>query len=374
MPTTTTSRAPHLVTRLAPLVAVASLLVVGCETPPEGGVGDAIAQGSVTVTVQGAELAYLDLEGPTGAAMTDEPVLLVNLALRNDGSEPIAYDLAWSTTSSTQAQAALLFRDPGEEIVLSPAANIPLLQLAGSEYLGDPVTETTRVAPGETLTDVLLFQDPGDASGLLLSLPPSIFGAGVELPAYVRIPFSRPDEIPAPQPVRLGEAWSNDDVTFTVDRLEQAWIRLRQGEDDGFSQSPLLAVHFTIQNNGETNGEFIPVSANRSMDPPTLLDSNGAPIERVTFEDGTEVIDANGDVILSRRTTTIAPGESFSSMLLFRRPDDAVTGLQLALPGKRIGSTGLVRVAMDFAHSGTIEEPAELHPEPVEATPEDDDE
>lgn len=374
MPTKTLSRASTLASRIAPLVAVASLFAVGCETPPEGTVGDAIAQGSVTVTVQGAELAWIDLEGPTGAAMTDAPVLLVELALRNDGAEPVAYDLGWSTTSSTQAQAALLFRDPGEEIVLSPSANIPLLQLAGSEYLDDPVTETTRIAPGETLQDVLLFQDPGEASALLLSLPPSIFGAGVELPAYVRIPFSRPEEIPAPQPVGLGDAWTNEDVTFTVDRLEQTWIRLRQGEDDGFSQSPLLAVHFTVQNNGETNSEFIPVSANRSLDPPTLLDGNGAPIERVTFEDGTEVIDAEGTVLISRRTTTIAPGESYSSMLLFRRPEDTVSNLQLALPGKRLGTTGLVRVALDFAHSGAIEEPAELHPEPVEATPEGDDE
>jgi hypothetical protein len=188
----------------------------------------------------------------------------------------------------------------------------------------------------------------------------------------VRIPFARPETIPGPEPVGIGEAWTNADVSFTVDQLEQSWVRLRQGEDQGFSQGPLLAVHFTVQNHGDTNGEFVPVAANRSLDPPTLIDGAGAPIERATFADGIEVIDADGNALMARRTATIGPGESFSSMLLFRRPDPSVTQLNFALPGKRIGTTGLVRVQLDFAHSGPRPEPAELNPEPVEATEEDE--
>jgi hypothetical protein len=347
------------------LAAAAALTIVatGCATPPVVSLGQPVTLGTVSATVTGVELAVVDLEGPTGAAPTAEPVLLVSLAVQNAGPEPVRYDLAWGTTTATQAQTALLFVDPGEEIVLSSAGNIPVLQLAGWEYPADPVAAATRVEPGQTLQDVLLFQaPPADATSLLLSLPPGLFGIENKLPAYVRIPFTRPEAPRAPAPGAMGEEIAGDGFSLRVDGVEQAYARLTNAQGrGGFSTTPLLRLNLTLRNTGDSTIEFVPERANRSIDPPSLTDPTGAPLERATFDDG---VAADG-LIAERRQ--IGAGESLQTFLLFKRPDPSVTQLSFTFPGKRVGATGLIRVTVPYAHVAEIPEPPEMNPEPIQA-------
>lgn len=349
-------------TRLAVFI-LAVAVFGGCQEPPVVSMGSALTQGAVTATVTGVELRYVDLEGPRGAVQTAEPVLLLTLDVTNAGTEPILYDMGWSATMATQAQSALLFADPGAEINLPTMSNISALQLQSETYLADPVTESTRIAPGETLTDVMLFEAPAaGTSSLLLSLPPSMFGATVTMPGYVRIPFSAPAEVPAPEFLGQGDTFEGDGFTFTVTGTEAAYVPLAQSisGDEGFTSSPLYKVMFRIENTGETSIEYIPVQANRGMDAPALFDQDGAPIERASMPDGVRVTDET--YVTERRV--IAPGESLSSYLLFRQPPSSTTGLRLFVPGKRMRSTGLVRVALDYAHR-EVPLPEELRPAPA---------
>jgi hypothetical protein len=347
---------------IATTLGVAALFA-GCQTPPVTTLGQAVTIGTVSATVTSIDMAWVDLEGPSGAALTAEPVLRIGLQVQNAGAEPVRYDLGWGTTTATQAQTALLFVDPGEEIVLSPSANIPVLQLSGWQYLDDPVTEATRVDPGQSLTDVLVFQPPpADATSLLLSLPPALFGAENKLPAYVRIPYTRPSDPPRPQPVAMGEIAEGRGFTMRVDGVEQNYVRLTNAAGQaGFSVTPLLRVNFTIQNTSEATIEYVPERANRSIDPPALIDASGAPLERANFDDG---VAADG-MINERRQ--IGVGESLTGFLLFKRPDPSTTTLQLTFPGRRVGSSGLIRISLPYEHVATIPDPPEMTPAPVQA-------
>lgn len=346
-------------------MALTATLLGGCQKPPESTLGQPVTIGLVSATVSSVDLAYLELEGPSGAATTTDPVLRVTLQIQNGGAEAIRYDIGWGTTAATQAQSPLLFVDPGLEIVLANAANIPVLRLGAWEYLDDPITEATRIEPGATLTDVLLFTaPPADAGSLLLSLPPALFGTTNKLPGYVRIPYAAPGEIPAPSPIAQGETFAGNGFNLTIDSTEQAFVRLSNPQGQGgFSTTPLLKVNFTVTNTGTATIEYVPERANRSIDPPALTDPSGAPIERAGFDDGVTV-----DTMVAERRQ-VAPGESLQTFLLFKRPDPSVTSMLLTFPGKRFGSTGLARFTLPYAHTATIPDPPELNPAPVMATP-----
>lgn len=328
--------------------------------PPVAVMGAPVQIGAVSASVLDVSAAYLELETPSGAVTTESPVLLLRLAVTNGGQENVHYDLGWSTTQSTQLQSALLFRDPGPEIQLSPAGNIPIISLGSNQYLADPVTSATTIAPGQTLEDVLLYQlPPADASSLLLSLPPTIFGAENRLPAYVRIPWTAPAEVPQPTPVPIGEPVVGQGYTFTITGTEQAYQPLLRSGKNGFSSSPLLRLQFEVTNTGSTTIEYVPLRANRGIDAPTLLDEHGSPVETASFEDG---ITVTGFVNERRQ---IGPGESFRSFLLFRRPTTTSGQLTFVMSGKRVSSTGLIRVAIPYEQR-EVPVPEELRP-PEEA-------
>lgn len=338
-------------------LALVALLAgaTACAKPPETTVGAAVQQGLVAAVVTGYEVAYLELEGPTGATMTETPVLKVMISVTNGGAEPLRFDMGWSTTSSTQAQSPLLFVDAGgPEVQLGPALNVPTLQLNAQQYLGDPITAAQTIAPGATLEDVLLYQLPPEGTtGLVLSLPPSLFGVEARMPAYVRIPYQAPAEVPRVQPVAIGTPWQGAGFTFTITGAEQAYIPLQRRADAGFSTSPLLRLNFEATNNGSTTIEYLPLRANRGIDPPSLIDEAGSPIELASFEDGVSI----EGLINDRRQ--IGPGETLRSFLLFKRPVANTAEMTFVMPGKRLSSTGLIRILVPYT-ALDVPRPAEL--------------
>jgi hypothetical protein len=348
---------------LLPCLLAGALSGAACVKAPETTLGAAVEQGGVSVTVQSVEAAYIDLEGAEGAAQTTEPVLLVRLALNNGSPAALRYDINWSTTATTQAQSPLLYIDQGPDVPLSPANNVPIVRLGTMEWPGDPVSEPQSVEPGATMQDVLLFEVPsGGTSGLVLSLPPSMFGPEVKTPAYVRIPWTAQDPAP-PAPVGLGETYEGAGFTFTLASTEQTYLRLQSptAPRGGFTSSPVLKLNFVVTNSGEEPLVYLPPEANRSLHAPTLTDPDGATINRVQLPSGSS---APGHV---NERTTIGPGESFNAAFLFEQPPASIDNLVLQLPGKRFGSTGLVRVAFDYAMQ-SVAVPAELTPQAAEGS------
>lgn len=348
---------------LTSAVVSATLLTSACAKPPESTLGAPVVQGGVSAVVSSVEAAYIDLEANEGAAQTSTPVLLVRLALTNNGPSALRYDINWSTATTTQAQSPLLYVDQGPEAPLGVANNIPLVRLGTMTWPGDPVSEAQSIDPGQTLEDVLIFQMPSaGTSGLVLSLPPSIFGPDVKTPAYIRIPWANSD-VAQPAPVGLGEAYNGPDFTFTLDGIEQAYLPLQSptAPRGGFTSSPVLKLNFTVTNTGSEPLVYLPPEANRSLHAPALSDPDGATINRIQLPTGSS---APGHIV---ERTTIAPGSSMQASFLFEQPPASIQRLSLQLPGKRFGSTGLIRVAFDYAMQA-VPVPPELTPAPVAPT------
>jgi hypothetical protein len=351
-----------------PVAGLTVVLAAACVEPPVVSMGSPVQIGEVSANVLDVTASYLLLEGPRGAVTTEAPVLQVRLAVTNGTAEALRYDMGWTTTQATQAQTALLFRDPGEQIALSPATNVPIVQLGSNTFLDDPVTSMTMIPAGSTLEDILLFQLPdAGTSSLLLSLPPQLFGAENKLPGYIRIPWTAPAEYSVEPPVPLGEAFVGDGYTFTITAAEQSYQALTRAGKDGFSSSPLLRLNFEITNTGTTTIEYIPLRANRGIDAPTLLDEHGSPVEAAAFEDGITV----PNFIHERRQ--IGAGETFRSFLLFRRPTSTSGALTFVMPGKRVGSTGLIRISVPYQQREipipeALRPPEEAPPAPTEPT------
>lgn len=345
------------------LGALVLALAVGCVTPPEATLGQPVTQEGVSATVTGVELTYLDLEGPVGGVQTEAPLLVVRLSTTNSGTEPVRYDLAWGASAATQAQTALLFVDAGPEA--EPTSGLPVARalLNTHRYLADPVTEARSIAAGETLEDILLFEaPPADATALVLSLPPTLFGPAAKAPAFVRIPWSNPGEIAPPTGVGVGEAHAGDGFEFTVTGTSVLWPRMTNSTDGkaGFSEAPLLRIDFALANTGESTIEYLPTSATNRYNPAVLHTDAGATVPRATFPPN---ITVDG---LQTAARQIGPGERFENFMLFERPAAEVSSLRLVIPGARLGSTGIVRVELPYAWEDPAE-PAELTPQVVEA-------
>jgi hypothetical protein len=360
------ARGNSSIARLAATVLLGSTLAIsglsGCVKVPEAGLNQAVTQGLVSATVNSVELTHLDLEGPTGAMRTQEPVLRIGLQLTNNSAVPLRYDLGFSATTATQALSPLLFVDPGVDGELGPTGYIESVLLSTHQYLGDPIAAAVTVAPGQTIDDVLLFRaPPAGATSFVLSLPPSIFGPEVKTPALVRFAYTAPAVIPEPQPVAVGTPWVGPDYTFTVTGSQVQFVRLRNAEnDEGFSQNPLLRVDYTLTNTGSATLQYIPVEASNAIAAPTLVDAAGLPIPRAEFQPGIAPVDQ----FVQRRQ--VAAGETISNYLLFQRPEQGTSDLTLFIAGKRFDSTGLVRVTMPFTWADPPQ-PAELTPVVVPA-------
>ena len=350
-------------TKRAALAGLLALVgaTAACESAPEATLGQPVTQGSVAVSVEEIDLRYLDLEGPSGGAQTAAPHLVVRLSVTNSGADLVTYDLGWSQSASTQADAPLLFIDPGPEAEPTSGDNIPGTALTTHTWLQDPVSAVTSIAPGATLEDWLVFDaPPADAGGLVLSLPPRIFGPEVSAPAYVR--FDAPSaEVTAPDYVAAGEVVEGDGFRFRVLGTETKWARLTSAsEGEGFSDQPLMVVRFELTNTGTTTSEWVPVSADGRFDAPSLTTLDGEAVAQASFPPGVSPDDA----ATSRQA--VGAGETYRGAMLFERPGQGVSQLRLTLPGKRVGSTGLIRALVSYTWADPAE-PAELTPREITA-------
>ncbi len=349
-----------------PLVlGAACFALAACRTAPVGDQGTPIVQNGVTVDVTSSELRYLDLEGLSGGVPTEQPYPVVGLTVSNAGEAAVRYDLNWGASATTQAQSALLFGAPAAEAPMTSGVPVKAVAFLGDlEFLEDPVTATETIAPGSSLTDVLVYEAPPEGvTELLLSVPPSVFGADNTMPAYFRIPYAAADVAPlAPTP--LGSPHMGPGFTFTATTAALEWVSLTNTTDGkaGFSDRPVLKVAFRVDNTGDAPLIYAPPGVSNSEAPP-VLSAGVAPIASASFAPTINVEGAD------TARVTIPAGGNHSGFWLFEAPAADVTSLRLTLPGKRFGSTGVIRVEIPYAHQ-EVPEPEALTPQVVEAPPE----
>ncbi|MFT4703843.1 MAG: hypothetical protein ACI81R_001538, partial [Bradymonadia bacterium] len=342
-------------------VACALTLAAACKTAPEVPSGQPVVQGSVTATVVDASLRWLDLEGPTGAVGTSAPLFVVEISVSNSSGSAVTYDLGWTSTIATQAQAPLLFVAPAEGAAPTSGTNIPAASTRVYRDLNDPVTAARELQGGETLTDILLFHAPPEgANNLVLSLPPRMFGPEIDTPAYVRI--TAPAEPPTPPAASaLGEVLEGPGVQFAVTGVSTEWVPLlSRTAGEGFAEQPLLRIDLQVTNTSEIGIEVVPVDADRSMDPPALITASGAAVGRAEFP---AAITAE---IRPTSRQQIGAGEARTTSLLFDRPPADSGPLMLVMPGVRVGSSGLFRVQLEYTWADPTR-PDALTPRTVQA-------
>jgi hypothetical protein len=341
------------------LLGVVTSGLAACQSPPVAPLGQAATQGSVSVVALDATQRFLVLEGPSGARVTASPHYVVRIQLQNNGTTPVNYDLGWAAAAGTQANSPLLFTAPAEGQPMTSGQHIPTTMLSTYRWLEDPVTSPQSVPPGGTLEDLLVFDAP-PAGPLVLSLPPTVFAADAQMPAYITLPAAT-DPQPALESVSIGEVATLPGVQVAVTGVENAWAPL-QGDAGaaGYSDAPLVHVRFRITNQGTTTKEFVPVEANRSLDAPTLVTDDGTAVGRAEFA---------VRVTPRERATTrqaIGPGETYEGVLLFERPAPTTTALSLRVPGVRLGTTGLASFTLPYTHTEPPQ-PADLTPRVIDA-------
>ncbi|MFT6399402.1 MAG: hypothetical protein ACJAYU_004167 [Bradymonadia bacterium] len=339
--------------------------MTACRTAPESVQGTPIVQNGVTVNVTSSELRYLELEGLAGGVTTERPYFVVNMTVSNASEAAVRYDLNWGASATTQAQSALLFAAP---VVSAPMTSGVAVQavafLSDLELLEDPVTATEAIAPGATMTDVLVYEAPPEGvTELVLSVPPSVFGADNPMPAYFRIPYTATEVAPLPA-TALGSPHVGPDFTFTAISAALEWVPLTNTTDGnaGFSDHAVLKISFRLDNTSDAPIVYAPPRVSNSEAPPTL--SGGlAPIASAAFAPTISVEGADTSRV------SVPAGGSHTGFWLFEPPVADVTSLRLSLPGKRFGSTGAIRVDIPYAHHD-VPEPEALTPQVVEGTPE----
>jgi len=268
-------------------------------------------------------------------------MLLVYLSVTNYGGAAMRYDTRDSATTGQQALTPLLFVDPGEGAEWrTQANNIPMKSLGQRRFLGDPVTGLVTIGSNETIQDVLIFEAPSpDVTGLVLSLPPTLFGSTVELPAIIRIPYAAPEPI-RPPVAEMGEEAIGDGYAFRLDSVD---IEYWPNDDrTAFTERPLLGLRYTIRNIGTQALRYDPPHRDSLGELAPALSDGARSFSRVTLPPRQTVA---GQIM---EPQMLQPGQSITDLALFERPDSSVTELLLTFPGHVLGRTGQVRVRVPY--------------------------
>ena len=323
------------------LLAIGLMAISACRNIPEGKLGEELLNGGLGVTVTGYELRYLDIESESGAIQTtSDPILLIYMTLTNHGTTPIRYDTRDAATTAQQAVTPVLFVDPGEGVELGQDHNVAVVSLGQFRYLGDPITGATTLLPGGTAEDVLLFeQPPAEATKLRLSLPPTMFGSDIELPAWIEIPYTAVEPISLPV-VAQGDLIEGDGYRFQVTRSEVSYLPNR--DSSGFVEQPVFSVWYTVENATEEPLEYQPPHRNANGETAPSLTAGTTVFSRVLVPAHQGL---SGQVWQNQE---LAPGQTLSDFAVFERPPAGITELLFYFKGHALGRNGQVRIQLPY--------------------------
>jgi hypothetical protein len=342
---------------LAGCLAPAALLTA-CESPVVVDAGQTASIGGVDLSVGTYELRHVELHVGDDTVEYADPVLIIPITVTNTGEDPMTYSPTHTAQAMTESSTPLLYPDPGGELPPATKTPIPGVTLAKGQLEGQ-LEVATQIAPGESITDKLLFQAPAEGTdALVLSLPPTMHRGKV--PALFRISYSAPKPT-GPKVYGLGEAIAFGDVTFTVTGTTQAYLETEDtAQGEGYSAEPLLKIAYAIENKGEAEVTYEPNHRAVGADAKGARVMQGSEgVSRVQFAATTTPKDQLQD------DTKVAPGAKVEDFVLFERPEEK-GDLFFEYPAALFGQKGLVRVTIPF-------EPAEVtEPEAIKKVKEKD--
>lgn len=351
---------------LAALAVVALLGAVGCQEGPKvAKMGSSVETGDMNIEVTGYDVRKLEIiEGDRTHEYTD-PVMAVDVELTNTGKEAFRYVPNHDSETATETSSSLLYYDPGKEASLPPEDKRPFRINGVTFEKGDfdeQVDGATKVEPGDSLTDVMLFQVPDEKQAdLILSLPPSVHRGGK--PVLFRIPYQ--EKTPeGPTWHGRGDTATLDGVGFSVTEVTTEYAELEPSGDaeKAFSNEPVLKVSYELKNESDSPITYNPGHRTVSGRRGAALFGKDNQFPRVRFSN-TSVVGQQTD---SRK---IKPGAKLKDFSVFERPGKGLEVLKFEYPASRFEREGLVRFNLPYTYE-TPDKPEAL----AEAQKEDDEE
>ncbi len=319
---------------------VPAALLTACESPVVVDAGQTASIGGADLSMGTYELRHVELHVGEDTVEYADPVLIIPITVTNTGEDPLPYSPTHTAQAMTESSTPLLYPDPGGDLPPATKTPIPGVTLAKGKLEGQ-VEATTQIAPGESLTDKLLFQAPPEGTdALVLSLPPTLHRGKV--PALFRISYSAPEPT-GPKVYKLGEAIAFGDVTFTLTGTTQAYIETKdttQGE--GYSAEALLKITYEIENKSEAEVTYEPNHRAVGADAKGARVMQGSEgISRVQFAATTT---PKGQ---QKGDQAVAAGAKVEDFVLFEQPGEN-GDLFFEYPGALFGQKGLVRVTIPY--------------------------
>ncbi len=338
------------------LLALVALFLIGCDEKPQVFPADqpALYQG-VEFELGTYTIRYLELTDDGQTYEYPDPVLVVPLTIRNRGESELAYNPTHRNQEMSEASTPLLMPGvAGDEIDWEAFSRRPIPGVVVERGTVEGQRQrSANLAPGEELTDLFLFELPDpDESILFFSIPPTMHRG--DLPLFLRINYRQPSEIEGPQVASVGDTLEFDGVSFQVTEVSQTYVRLTEGDRDGFSSDPVVKVSFTVTNNSDEPVVYSPGHRELSGSRGALLHSLHSEFNRVRFGSSITVQDQ-----VDR--SAIDPGESVEDFALFERPPAGANVGQTTfeLGANHFQRSGRVRVAFAYEHED-VEQPEEL--------------
>ena len=338
------------------MMAMAGLMLVvaACQEGPKvAKMGETVTVKKMAISVKDYEVRKLEIVDGKRTWEYDRPVLAFRVSFKNTGKDPFRYTPTHGSSQMTETTTPLLYSDPGKKKPLPPKSKTPINGVVLEKgAMAEQVTRSKKIAPGDELTDVFLFEVPGDEQAdFIFSVPPSMHPGS--MPALFRIPYKH--EAPAgPEWYGKGSTASLDGVKYTVKKVETAYVETKDNTGaKGFSSAPVLKVVYEITNESGEKITYAPghraVSGRRAAS----LVASDEQVARVKFGSNTTVVGQKSE------STPIEAGETLTDFTLFERPGQEAKVLQFKYPASRFGRGGLVRYNLPYSY----EEPEK--PEPL---------
>lgn len=332
-----------------------SLLMTGaaCDAPVVTKLGEPAVVGGVEFAVPSYEVRYVEIAEDGQTYEYPRPVLAVELKMTNKGEDPLVYSPTHTSQQMSEVSTPLLYLDPGAEAELPPASKSPIQGVYLEKgRLESQVTQSKTLQPGETLTDVFLFEVPDSKeASLIFSIPPAMHRG--QMPVLVRVPYTY-EQPTGPKVYAVGQTIEHGDAKLTVQAPEVTYVKTTDtAQGEGYSSKPLLKIPFTLENAGEQSMIYEPTHRDLTGPPAVSLYSAKDAYKRVRFSATTT---AEGQVT---ETKTLKPGEKVTDYVLFEQPPEGVDTLVMEFAARQYGGEGLIRVELPYEHT-TPDKPKEL--------------
>lgn len=328
------------------LVGALALGGSGCkEQPKVSQMGQPVEAKGVKLSVDGYAIERPELTSEGRIHEYDKPVLAVKVTMTNTGDKPFAYKPTHGLGRRVEATTPLLYYAPPEDKPLPPKKKQVISGVVLEEgSFPAQVQQRTTLEPGQTISDLFLFQVPAEKQAdLIFSLPPTMHRGG--LPVLFRIPYQY-KKPKGPKTYKVGDSVELDGAALTVKSAETTYVKIKhKSEGEGFSSDPLFKVSYTVENTGSEPLTYRPGHRALSGRRVAQLRGGEETYARMKFSPSTEVV---GQVA---EETTVEPGDSVEDFGIFERPDEGVESLTFEFPATRVDAKGLVRVEIPYEYT-----------------------